>query len=120
MATGCPPAISCGDKYGVICLNGSVLKGGQDVFFFEERVVLQNLAVGCTGTKQAENVRDTNALPTNAGMPAALAGFYRDAFESFRAHGNFLCVKLILTHHDAICIHCVERTTRVLSRYAGM
>ncbi len=34
-ATGCPPAISCGDKNRVVGLDGRVLKGGQNVFFFE-------------------------------------------------------------------------------------
>ena len=86
----------------MICLDGRVFKGGKDVFFFEERVVLQNLAVGCAGTKQTEDVRDTNPLSANAGTPATLAGFYRDAFESFGAHGDLLCVWRILTHRDAI------------------
>ena len=51
----------------------------QNVSFFEEGIVLKDFLMGSTRTQQAENIRDTDALPTDARTPAAFAGLDGDS-----------------------------------------
>ena len=41
---------------------GSVFEGRENILFFQKRVIFQNLAMGGTGTEEAQDVTDTQAV----------------------------------------------------------
>ncbi len=72
----------------MVSLGCCIFKRRQNVVFFEERVILEDLLMGCPRTKQGQDICDTNALTANAGAPAAFPRFNGDSVSQTRFHGN--------------------------------
>src|SRR5260370_987110 len=63
-----------------------VVQRRKDVFALQVRVIRQALLVRSSRREQLENIRNTDAQPTNAGASPGLAGFHGDAIEAIQIH----------------------------------
>ena len=63
-----------------------ILNGGIDVLAFKEIVIGKDLVEVRAVGEEFQNVRDPQALTTNAGAASAFAFFNGDSFESIGAH----------------------------------
>jgi hypothetical protein len=78
----------------VVGLVGRILKRGEDIFFFQERIVRQNLFERCTCGEHFENVCNADSLSANARATAALSGFNADPTKSISLHRSLLSVTI--------------------------
>ena len=67
-------------------LHRRIFQGREDILFFQERIVFENLSMRCTRTEEAQDITHPDAEAANTGAAAAFVRFQRDTVEAFFAH----------------------------------
>lgn len=103
----------------MIGLTSGVGNGGEDVVPLQERVVAEDLFERGAGGKKVQDVRDAHALPADARLAAALAGFDRDPLEQFSLHDRIVPAKATALHRTARGVGCERWEKQIGERLAA-